>query len=417
MRTLRAIATLLALAAVVVALTIPATAQAGPFPTPIICIWNAGADVVTDNDPNQAGAVVNYTIFRTGSCGTITCSPPAGSFFPLGSTTVTCTRQSNGDTDTKTVTVNDTQPPNITAPPDQTANTAPGGTTAVVNYPPPTASDNAPGVTTLCTPASGSQFPVGETIVTCVATDTSGNTKNASFKVTVVDAEAPNLTVPGDIEVTAPAGQSSAAVNFAPTATDNVGIPTTTCDPASGASFPAGTTKVTCTARDAAGNTTTKTFNVVVKLVQTAAGLLPGAVADKSSPLVSSASSLNPAFAPGGQGVQFSARRKRVPRGTKFRYTLSEAARVEITIEQRVRGRRVRGRCRARRKNGRRCTLYVRRGRSTVQGVAGRNSTPFNGKVRRRALKVGRYRARIVAVDAAGNRSVARLVNFRILKG
>jgi hypothetical protein len=39
--------------------------------------------------------------------------------------------------------------------------------------------------TVSCTPASGSIFPVGTTTVSCVATDTAGNTTRASFPVVV----------------------------------------------------------------------------------------------------------------------------------------------------------------------------------------------------------------------------------------
>src|SRR5437870_1939374 len=48
----------------------------------------------------------------------------------------------------------------------------------------PSATDNCPGVTTNCTPASGSTFNVGTTPVNCTATDASGNTANCSFSVT-----------------------------------------------------------------------------------------------------------------------------------------------------------------------------------------------------------------------------------------
>jgi len=49
----------------------------------------------------------------TGSCGTITCLPASGSFFALGTTTVTCTSQANTST-SFTVTVNDTEAPAVT---------------------------------------------------------------------------------------------------------------------------------------------------------------------------------------------------------------------------------------------------------------------------------------------------------------
>jgi hypothetical protein len=51
-----------------------------------------------------------------------------------------------------------------------------------------------------------------------------------------------------------------------------------------------------------------------------------------------------------------------------------------------------------------------------VNGVPGRNSTPFSGKVKGRALAAGRYRARIAATDASGKRSPVSTVSFRILR-
>ena len=51
------------------------------------------ADITQSNDPGQCGAVVNYpapTPVGTG-CGPVICNPASGSFFPVGTTTVTCT--------------------------------------------------------------------------------------------------------------------------------------------------------------------------------------------------------------------------------------------------------------------------------------------------------------------------------------
>src|SRR5262249_4413394 len=64
--------------------------------------------------PGQCGANVSYPDPSfTGSCGTITCLPASGSFFALGTTTVTCTSQANTST-SFTVTVNDTEAPMVT---------------------------------------------------------------------------------------------------------------------------------------------------------------------------------------------------------------------------------------------------------------------------------------------------------------
>jgi hypothetical protein len=123
----------------------------------------------------------------------VTCVPGSGSFFPVGTTTVTC--QENGADQagcTLTVTVNDTQPPLITCPADVSGQSD-GGGTSVETFPPPSAPDNCPGPTTACIPPSGSLFPVGTTTVTCQAQDSSGNTAGCSFAVAV---EALTVEVP-----------------------------------------------------------------------------------------------------------------------------------------------------------------------------------------------------------------------------
>jgi hypothetical protein len=126
------------------------------------------------------------------------------------------------------------------------------------------ASDNAPGVTVACVPPSGSVFALGTTTVACTATDAAGNTDSDSFNVTVVDTEPPSLIVPADITRSTDPGLATAVVTYAATASDNVPGVTLTCVPPSGTAFPIGTTSVTCTATDAAGNTTSESFDVTV---------------------------------------------------------------------------------------------------------------------------------------------------------
>jgi hypothetical protein len=53
-------------------------------------------------------------------------------------------------------------------------------------------------------------------------------------------------------------------VSFAPTASDNCGTLITTCVPASGSTFPIGSTGVTCTATDGAGLQNSCSFTVTV---------------------------------------------------------------------------------------------------------------------------------------------------------
>src|SRR5262249_7676864 len=100
---------------------------AGPLGTVQVTICGGitcPANITVSNNPNQCGAVVNYPAPTTnGACVLITCSPASGSFFPKGTTTVTCT-SSAGPSCPFTVTVNDTQPPSITCPADIAVGTA-----------------------------------------------------------------------------------------------------------------------------------------------------------------------------------------------------------------------------------------------------------------------------------------------------
>jgi len=78
------------------------------------------------------------------------------------------------------------------------------------------------------------------------------------------DTTAPVVTVPADITTPA-ASPAGATVTYTASADDDRdGSLTPTCTPASGSTFPVGTTTVTCTATDAAGNTGSASFTVTV---------------------------------------------------------------------------------------------------------------------------------------------------------
>ena len=105
------------------------------------------------------------------------------------SVTVTATTpdgRSNSSTTVVRVRTPDT-PPVITVPAGVTANaTSPNG--AIVTYAVTATDDNPSPPTVNCTPPSGATFPIGETTVTCAATDATGNTATASFTVDVKGA-------------------------------------------------------------------------------------------------------------------------------------------------------------------------------------------------------------------------------------
>jgi hypothetical protein len=75
----------------------------------------------------------------------------------------------------------------------------------------------------------------------------------------------PIITCPSDISVSNDPGQCSAVVNYpAPLVSSGTGNVNVVCNPPSGSVFPVGTTPVACTATDAAGNSSTCSFNVTV---------------------------------------------------------------------------------------------------------------------------------------------------------
>src|SRR4051794_11995148 len=134
------------LAAIVLAPLALAWVAPAPALATTDCGITAPASITKANDVNQAGAVVNYNApTTTGTCSTVTCSPASGSFYPLGTTLVTCTASTTPAVKASlTITVNDTQPPHVTAPANQAANNDPGKASATVALPDPTATDNAP---------------------------------------------------------------------------------------------------------------------------------------------------------------------------------------------------------------------------------------------------------------------------------
>lgn len=113
-------------------------------------------------------------------------------------------------------------------------------------------------------PASFTCSSLGANTVTLTVTDTNGYSATATATVTVVDTQKPTLTLPANMRVPAPAGTCGAVVAFQLGATDNCSGTTVTSSAASGSTFPVGTTPVTVTATDAAGNTSTGTFTVTV---------------------------------------------------------------------------------------------------------------------------------------------------------
>jgi hypothetical protein len=96
------------------------------------------------------------------------------------------------------------------------------------------------------------------------STDGTENSGAGGVTITVIDRTAPVLSLPSPapVEATSPAGTP---VAYAASATDNVdGAVAATCTPGSASVLPLGVTTVRCSAKDAAGNIATGSFDVTV---------------------------------------------------------------------------------------------------------------------------------------------------------
>lgn len=143
----------------------------------------------------------------------------------------------------------------VTCPGDITTSTDPDQCGAVVTFAAPTTSGDC-GIVT-ATPASGSFFPEGTTPVN-VSTE-AGPT--CSFSVVVNDVQAPVMTCAANVNVTS--AEPAVATYAAPSVTDNCPV-VATCLPASGSTFPLGTTPVTCSVTDPGTNSAECTLSVTV---------------------------------------------------------------------------------------------------------------------------------------------------------
>ena len=110
----------------------------------------------------------------------------------------------------------------------------------------------------------------------------------------------------------------------------------------------------------------------------------------------------------------------RAKRGSKLRFTLSEAATATIKIQKPVSGRRKGKRCvkpTRKLRKAKKCKRWKTVKTLTRKGLPkGRAVVPFSGRIGKKALKRGRYRAAITAKDAAGNTSKVATAKFRIVR-
>jgi hypothetical protein len=169
---------------------------------------------------------------------------------------------------TQTITVKDTTAPTITLIGGDALNHSMTveAKTAFVD-PGATASDNCTVNLNNAITKTGSvnTNTVGTYTLTYTVNDGHGNSSSITRTVNVVDTTPPTISCLSPITVDATSAIGTVVTYPKPASSDTVSAVTVTCTPASGSTFPIGTTRVQCTAKDVSQNSSYCTFTVTVR--------------------------------------------------------------------------------------------------------------------------------------------------------
>lgn len=194
-------------------------------------------------------------------------SPVAGTAVGVGTYTITVTATDDAGktaTCTTTLTVRDTTPPTITlCPPNVTVEACGAG--GAVSLGTPVATDNC-AIATVTNDAP-TVFPLGPTVVTWTAVDTSGNVVTCQQTVTGVDTTAPTVTCPGSMTVSVAANCQATVPNVLANVTASDACDATVTisqSPTAGTAVALGTHTIVVTATDDAGKSATCSVSLAV---------------------------------------------------------------------------------------------------------------------------------------------------------
>ena len=250
-------------------------------------------NITVNTTTNQCDAIAHFEALEHTAipASIVTYSQNSGTTFPIGVTTVNAIATNAVGTSacSFTVTIEDNEKPVISCPTPLSIPTDLGVCGAITKFE-VTSTDNCSSKVAFTSGLpSGSTFPVGITTNVYTATDAAGNTSTCSFTVEVKDNEKPAITCPIAISTSRNTNPGLCTYSVMgnelnATAKDNCGITKLTyalsgATTGSGNSlkdvklYP-GTTTVTWTTSDAAGNTTICLFTVVISDDQNPTGYI-----------------------------------------------------------------------------------------------------------------------------------------------
>jgi uncharacterized repeat protein (TIGR01451 family) len=250
--------------------TISVSSTAG---APAVCVLDCPGDITVVANANQGGPGAFVTFAATepvGTCGEITTSAPSGSFFPVGTTTVAVSSETGGGSCSFDVIVVTEGAPIISCPANLTVAAGAGATEATVDPGTPTTTPST-GVSVSGVRSDNdlltAPYPVGLTHITWTVTDSVGLTSsctqiiNVSSENCAGDTTLPTITAPANVTLSTPAGTVGSCGRVvgesdlgSADAADNCVFNVARTGVPAGNFFPVGSTTITYTVTDAAGN-------------------------------------------------------------------------------------------------------------------------------------------------------------------
>ncbi|PIK58134.1 hypothetical protein BSL78_04933 [Apostichopus japonicus] len=256
-------------------------------------------DITVGTQPGETFARVNFNapqvIGQTNGRVTFTYDPPQTTTFPIGSSTVVVTVETNVRHDVHICChsqsslrcvlgqdalthlplsnqglngyLRDEELPIVTCDAGGVRDTDVGQDYATIMWTTPTATDNMDNTLTVTVSRSEGRFPIGTHTIIATATDSSGNIGTCSWTYTVRDVELPVVTCPPLLNVRLPSTHTTVVVEYENliTATDNVGTGVIiNVHPSDLRPFAAGTYNPVATATDSSGNSNSCTFTLTV---------------------------------------------------------------------------------------------------------------------------------------------------------